>query len=232
MISVRKSEERGLTDIGWLVSRHTFSFDKYYDPHHMHFRSLRVINEDIVKPGEGFSTHPHNNMEIITYIVSGELAHKDSMENGSVIKEGEVQRMTAGTGIRHSEYNPSADKEVHLLQIWILPDEKELTPSYEQKNFSEMMKEDELNLIASRDGKDGSVVINQDARIYTCRLSGGKNLDVDIGEGRNVWVQVVDGELWVAGEKLLPGDGCSVTAQNMVNLKAKKDCHFLLFDLN
>jgi len=231
MITLRKSGSRGLTDIGWLRSYHTFSFDTYYDPLYVHFRSLRVINEDVVKPGQGFSTHPHSNMEIITYIVEGELQHRDSMGNGSIIRPGEIQRMTAGTGLTHSEFNPDNLESVHLLQIWILPETKDLTPGYEQKNYLEMLKENDLTLIASRDGREGSVIIHQDIDLYTGRLDEEKQLDMALKEGRSLWMQLIRGELWVAGEKLLPGDACTVRDQTKVNVKAKATSEFLVFDL-
>ena len=231
MITLRKSYERGVTEMGWLKSRHTFSFDIYYNPQHMHFRTLRVINEDTVKPGQGFPTHPHRDMEIISYVVSGQLEHRDSMGNGSIIRPGDIQRMTAGTGVTHSEYNPSDEHPVHFLQIWILPEEKGLIPGYEQKSYLDMLKEDELTLIASRDGRLDSVTIHQEVDLYTCRLLEEKNIEVAIAEGRALWIQLINGELWVAGERLLSGDACSVTEQAKVSLKAKKDCEFILFDL-
>lgn len=231
MITVRKSRDRGLTDMGWLKSYHTFSFDTYYNPNFMNFRSLRVINEDIVKPGQGFATHPHSDMEIITYIVEGELQHKDSMRNGSVIRPGEIQRMTAGTGLTHSEFNPDSHESVHLLQIWILPEKKGLTPGYEQHSYLPMLKEDDLTLIASSNGRNGSVTIHQDVDLYTGRLGEDKHIDIDIKEGRFLWIQLIKGQLWVAGEKLLPGDACSVQDQTKVNVKGKAPSEFLLFDL-
>ena len=231
MITCRKSEDRGLTELGWLSSRHTFSFDTYYDPGHMNFRTLRVINEDTVAPGQGFPTHPHRDMEIVTYVVSGQLEHKDSMGNGSIIRPGEIQRMTAGTGVTHSEYNPSHEHPVHFLQIWILPDEKGLTPGYEQKKYINMMKENELTLIASRKGRLGSLTINQAVDIYTCRLAGGKDINVAIDEGHGLWIQLLKGELMVSGDKLLSGDACSVTGEREVRLKAEGESLFLLFDL-
>lgn len=231
MITYRKSEERGLTELGWLSSRHTFSFDTYHDSGHMNFRTLRVINEDTVAPGQGFPTHPHRDMEIVTFVVSGQLEHKDSMGNGSIIRPGEMQRMTAGSGVTHSEYNPSDEHPVHFLQIWILPDEKGRTPSYDQKDYRHMMKENELTLIASRDGRLGSVTIHQDVDLYTCRLSGEKNMDVTIADGRGLWIQLIQGELMVAGGNLLSGDACSVTGEKAVRLKAERESLFLLFDL-
>jgi len=231
MITIRKSEERGLTDIGWLKSYHTFSFDTYYDPLYMHFRYLRVLNEDRVKPGQGFATHPHSDMEIITYIVEGELQHKDSMGNGSIIRPGEIQRMTAGRGIKHSEFNPDNMESVHLLQIWILPEEKGLEPGYEQKNYLANLKENNLTLIASRHGRHDSVTIHQDVDLYSGRLGEGKLFDITLKEERFLWIQMIKGELWVAGEKLLAGDACSVRDQTKINVKAKAESEFLVFDL-
>lgn len=233
MINYRKAQDRGVTELGWLSSRHTFSFDTYYDPGHMNFRTLRVINEDTVAPGQGFPTHPHRDMEIVTYVVSGQLEHKDSMGNGSIIRSGEIQRMTTGSGVTHSEYNPSHEHPVHFLQIWILPDEKGLSPGYEQKDYRHMMKEDDLTLIASRDGRLGSVTINQDVDLYTCRLAVGKDIDVAIAiaQGRGLWIQLIKGELIVAEGKLLSGDACSVTGEKAVRLQAEGESLFLLFDL-
>ena len=231
MISLRKSEDRGLAHMGWLKSYHSFSFDTYYDPLFMHFRTLRVINEDIIKPGQGFATHPHSDMEIITYLVEGELQHRDSMGNGSIIRPGEIQRMTAGRGVTHSEFNPDNMEPVHLLQIWILPEEKGLEPGYEQKNYLSILKENDLTLIGSRDGREGSVLIHQDVDLYTGRLEENKNFDIAIREGRFLWVQLIKGELWLAGEELLPGDACSVRDQVKVNVKAGKSSEFLVFDL-
>src|SRR2546430_7732093 len=177
MITIRKSRDRGHFDLGWLDTYHTFSFDQYYDPAHMHFRSLRVINEDRVQPGEGFPTHSHRDMEIITYILSGALEHRDSMGNGSVIRPGDVQRMTAGTGVSHSEFNPSKTESVHLLQIWILPERRDLPPGYEQKTFTDEERRGSLRLIASSDAQEGSVAINQDARVYAGILNADQKID-------------------------------------------------------
>ncbi|MDH3976470.1 MAG: pirin family protein [Deltaproteobacteria bacterium] len=231
MITVRKSEARGLTDIGWLRSYHSFSFDTYYDPLFMHFRKLRVINEDTVMPGLGFSAHPHSDMEIISYVIKGELQHRDSMGNGSIIRPGEIQIMTAGTGLTHSEFNPDNREAVHFLQIWILPEEKGLPPGYEQKNYLSMLKENDLTLIASREGRDESVVIHQDVDLYTSRLSEKKSIHIAIREGRFLWIQLIKGELAVAGEKLFAGDACSLRDRKKVKVRAMKDCEFLLFDL-
>lgn len=231
MITVRKSGARGLTDSGWLKSYHTFSFDTYYNPLHMNFKTLRVINEDTVMPGLGFSTHPHKDMEIISYVIEGELQHRDSMGNGSVIRPGDIQRMTAGTGVTHSEFNPDNIHHVHFLQIWIIPEKKGLPPGYEQKNYLKRMKENELTLIASSEGREDSVMIHQDVDLYTCRLDGGRDLDINVREGRSLWIQLIKGELRVAGETLFPGDACSVSDEKIVNVKAKQASEFLLFDL-
>src|SRR5437588_5444391 len=193
MITIRKSEERGHFDFGWLDTYHTFSFDQYYDPAHMHFRTLRVINEDRVAPGKGFPTHSHRDMEIITYILSGALEHRDSMGNGSVIRPGDVQRMTAGTGVSHSEFNPSESEPVHLLQIWILPNARDLTPGYEEKRFPEVERAGKLRLIASTDASDGSVEIHQDARVYASILETGQSVEHALGDNRYAWLQIARG---------------------------------------
>src|SRR5207247_2933582 len=195
MIAVRPSAERGRSELGWLSSRHTFSFADYLDPRHMGFRSLRVINEDRVQPGAGFPTHGHRDMEIVTYVVAGALEHKDSLGTGSVIRPGEVQRMTAGTGVTHSEYNPSRIEPVHFLQIWLLPERQGLTPGYEQQAFSAAEMQGRLRLVASRDGRDGSVTVHQDARILAARLAPGDELVHSLAPSRHAWVQVVRGAL-------------------------------------
>jgi len=190
MITLRPAEERGQADFGWLHTRYTFSFADYYDPEHVQFRSLRVINEDHVDPGHGFGTHPHRDMEIITYVLEGALAHKDSMGTGSTIRPGEVQRMSAGTGVMHSEFNHSPSEEVHLLQIWLLPERKGVKPSYEQKEFPRESKLNRLRLVASPAGDDGSVTIHQDARLYASVLEEGKSVLHELGKGRSAWLQV------------------------------------------
>jgi redox-sensitive bicupin YhaK (pirin superfamily) len=232
MIQVRKSEERGHFDHGWLNTYHTFSFSEYYDPKHMSFRHLRVINEDFVAPADGFDTHPHENMEIITYIVEGELEHKDSMGNGSVIRPGDVQRMSAGTGVTHSEFNPSKSGRVHLLQIWIFPEKKGIKPSYEQKHFAPESRVNQLRLVASRDGAEGSVTIHQDAKVFVSTLESGRQLEHSVGKGRAVWVQLIRGELDLNGTELHTGDGAAVTDESAVSLRASKESEFILFDLN
>ena len=232
MISVRKSNERGHFDHGWLNTYHTFSFDQYYDPRYMGFRDLRVINEDFVAPGRGFPRHGHRDMEIITYILEGALKHEDSMGNGSVIRPGDVQRMTAGTGVRHSEQNASNTERVHLLQIWILPNADDLTPGYEQKAFSEAERRGQLRLIASGDGRDGSVQLNQDVKLFASLLDAGKTIDFQIDPVRYAWIQVARGAISVNGERAEQGDGVVVVAESLLNIKAEEPAEILLFDLN
>ncbi len=231
MITVRKSAQRGTTKIDWLDSRHSFSFGDYYDPQHMGFGPLRVINEDFVQPGEGFGMHPHRDMEIITYIVSGALEHRDSLGTGSVIRPGDVQRMTAGTGIRHSEFNPSATESVHLLQIWILPEQKNLTPSYEQRAFSDEERRGQLRLIAARDGRNGAVTIHQDADVYASLLDSGQTVTHDLADGRTAWLQLIKGEITLNGAKLTPGDGAAITDERSLKIAATEPSELLLFDL-
>lgn len=231
MITIRKSEDRGHFDFGWLDTYHTFSFDQYYDRAHVHFRSLRVINEDRVAPGQGFPTHSHRDMEIITYILSGALEHRDSMGNGSVIRPGDVQRMSAGTGVSHSEFNPSESEEVHLLQIWILPAARNLAPSYEQKFFSNAERSGKLRLIASDDQRDASVRIHQDARVYATVLGGGERLMHSLNEGRYAWLQVARGTLSLNDIKLGHGDGAAVSNETELQIEAHDRAEALLFDL-
>ena len=231
MITIRKSEERGHFDFGWLDTYHTFSFDQYYDPAHMHFRSLRVINEDRVAPGKGFPTHSHRDMEIITYILSGALEHRDSMGNGSVIRPGDVQRMSAGTGVAHSEFNPSETEGVHLLQIWIMPRGRNLPSSYEQKYFSEDERRGGLRLVASEDGRDGSVTIQQDARVYSAILDPGSRIEYQLTGDRHAWIQIARGSLRVNGQHLNQGDGARVSKEPLVELTADDEAQVLLFDL-
>jgi redox-sensitive bicupin YhaK (pirin superfamily) len=231
MINIRRSDERGGGDFGWLNTRHTFSFDSYYDPRFMGFRSLRVINEDLVAPASGFPTHPHRDMEIITYILEGQLEHRDSLGTGSIILPGDGQRMTAGRGIRHSEFNPSKTDRVHLLQIWILPEKKGLEPSYEQKSFPESEKQGKLRLIASQDGKDGSVKINQDAQLYVSLLAPGQAVDHEFTGQRHGWLQVAKGAILLNGLRLKQGDGAAISEEKMVEIKGAQDAEILLFDL-
>ena len=231
MIAVRKSEDRGYFDHGWLKTHHTFSFDQYYDPKHVHFRSLRVINEDFVAPGVGFPTHPHRDMEIITYVLEGALAHKDSLGTGAVIRPGEGQRMSAGTGIQHSEFNASKDEPVHLLQIWILPEQKGLQPSYEQKAFPDEEKQGKLRLIAAREPRDAAVKIHQDVELYVCKLAPGQEVAHTLREGRHAWVQVARGEVTVNGTRLKQGDGASLSEEPELKIAGAADAEVLLFDL-
>ena len=231
MITVRKSEDRGHFDLGWLDTYHTFSFDRYYDPAHMAFRSLRVINEDRVQPGRGFPTHSHRDMEIITYILQGALEHKDSMGNGSVIRPGDVQRMSAGTGVAHSEKNPSPDEPVHLLQVWIMPEREGLPPGYEQIHFAPEDLEGRLRLIASEDGSDGSVRIHQHVRLYATRLEVGKSVTHQVAPLRHAWVQVARGGLKLNDKNLKQGDGASASNESTLTLVATEPAEILLFDL-
>jgi redox-sensitive bicupin YhaK (pirin superfamily) len=231
MIEVRRSAERGHADHGWLSSRHTFSFAGYHDPRYMGFRALRVINEDRVQPGQGFGTHPHRDMEILSYVLAGALQHKDSMGNGSVIRPGEVQRMSAGTGVTHSEFNPSRSEVVHFLQVWILPEAEGLPPSYEQRQFAREERRDALRLVASRDGRDQSVTIHQDAAVYASLLSGGAEVVHRLAGERHAWVQVASGQVSVNGRALGPGDGAALSDESAVRLAAASDAEVLLFDL-
>jgi redox-sensitive bicupin YhaK (pirin superfamily) len=231
MIDIIKSETRGTADHGWLKARHTFSFADYYDPKRVHFGNLRVINEDRIAPGQGFGRHPHNDMEIVTYIISGAIEHKDSMGNGTVITAGEVQRMTAGTGVSHSEFNHSQDDELHLLQIWIFPEAKNLEPGYEQTLFPRDEKLNRLRLIGSRDGRDGSLTIHQDVDLYASVLESGAQVSLDGVANRRVFVQVISGSLDVNGEKLVAGDGAQVRQEEFVSLVAAAESEFLLFNM-
>jgi quercetin 2,3-dioxygenase len=232
MIAVRPAAERGIANLGWLDSRHTFSFGHYYDPKHMGFGPLRVINEDRVRPGGGFDTHGHRDMEIISYVLEGALEHKDSIGTGSVIRPGDVQRMSAGSGIRHSEYNHSKSEPVHFLQIWLLPDEEGLTPSYEQKNFADSEKHGRLRLVAAHDGRDGSVRIHQDADIYASLLDKDATVTHALAAGRRGWIQVLRGAVAVNGKTLNAGDGAAASDLPTLTVTATVDgSEFLLFDL-
>ncbi len=231
MITIRRSEDRGHADHGWLYTRHTFSFADYYDPRHMGFRTLRVINEDRVKPDIGFPTHPHRDMEIISYVLEGELAHRDSMGNGSVIRPGEVQRMSAGTGITHSEFNNSKTDPLHFFQIWILPEREGITPSYEQKFFPDDEKRGTLRLVASPDGENGSVVINQDAKLYATLLKAGEEIIHHLPAEHHAWVQVARGKVLVNGHVLEAGDGAAVSSEDVLRLTGKEASELLLFEL-
>jgi redox-sensitive bicupin YhaK (pirin superfamily) len=232
MIKIRRSNERRKANYGWLDTNYTFSFSDYYDPRFMGFRDLRVINEDRIEPAQGFPKHGHRDMEIITYVISGELSHRDSMGNGETIHPHEVQRMTAGTGVLHSEYSSPTDR-THLLQIWILPEKNNLEPGYEQKVFSADEKRGKLRLIASRDADDGSVHINQDVRVYASILNDGEQVGLDLAEGRHAWIQLISGSLDVNGVNLQPGDGAAVSEETALRIKAGDDeTEFLVFDLN
>jgi redox-sensitive bicupin YhaK (pirin superfamily) len=231
MMTLRPAEERGAADFGWLQTRHSFSFADYYDPAHMGFQSLRVINDDRVAPAGGFDTHGHKDMEIVTYVLDGALEHRDSLGNGSVIRAGDVQRMSAGTGIRHSEYNPSAREPVHLLQIWIYPERKGLAPGYEQKTFPEAAKRNRLRLIASRDGRLGSVTVHQDADLYASVLEAGRRVAFAPAAGRHVWIQVARGTLTVNGQQLKEGDGLAIAGEGALDIVSETGGEFLLFDL-
>jgi quercetin 2,3-dioxygenase len=228
---IRRSTERGHANHGWLDSYHSFSFADYFDSEHVEFGPLRVINEDRVAPGGGFGTHPHRDMEIISYVLSGELAHKDSLGNGSVIRPGDVQRMSAGSGVRHSEFNPSNTAGVHFLQIWIKPDAAGIQPSYEEKHFSDKEKQGRLRLIASPDGADGSVVIHQDARLYVGRFDGDERATFDVRPGRRAYVHVVRGQASVNGHELVGGDALKVVNTPAVSVEHGRGAEVLLFDL-
>lgn len=231
MITVRRSQERGHANHGWLDSYHTFSFANYYDPDYMGFRHLRVINQDRVAPSMGFPTHPHRDMEIITYVLDGALEHKDTLGTSSVIRPGEVQRMTAGTGIAHSEYNHSKNEPVQLMQIWILPEAKGLQPSYEQKMYLPAEKRGKLRLVASRDGRDNSVSIHQDVNLYATLLEAGEKVLHEIQSGRHVWVQVARGEIMLNGVPLKAGDGAAISDESIVAIEGIESAEVLLFDL-
>jgi quercetin 2,3-dioxygenase len=232
MVTVRRASERGLSQNDWLHSRHTFSFAEYHDPRNMGFGRLRVINEDTVAPGHGFGRHPHRDMEILSYVLEGSLEHGDNMGNGSVIRPGDVQVMSAGTGVVHSERNHSPSQPVHFLQIWIEPDTRGVTPRYEQKRFSEEQKQNTLRLIASRDGREGSVTFHQDASLYTGLLDPGGAITRPIAPGRRAWVQVVRGEATVNGQPLAAGDGAAIESEATLELRGRAEpSEVLIFDL-
>jgi redox-sensitive bicupin YhaK (pirin superfamily) len=231
MITIRKAEERGHFDFGWLNTYHTFSFGDYYDPKHTHFRTLRVINEDFVQPSHGFPTHGHRDMEIITYILEGALEHRDSMGTGSIIRRGDAQRMSAGTGVTHSEANPSAEMPVHLLQIWIFPNEQGLQPEYEEKKFSDDEKGNKLRLIVSPDGENGAVRIHQDAKIYASLLDKSQSVVHTLANGRSAWLQVAAGAVTVNDVELKQGDGAAVRQESELRIAAREAAEILLFDL-
>ncbi|MGZ3240947.1 MAG: pirin family protein [Burkholderiaceae bacterium] len=231
MVELRKSEDRGHVNLGWLDSFHSFSFGEYYEPQHMGFGPLRVINDDYIEAAKGFGTHGHRDMEIITYVLEGGIAHKDSMGNGSVIRPGNVQRMSAGKGIMHSEFNPSKDARTHLLQIWIEPNVTGVTPSYEEKNFDDAEKRGKLRLIASPDGRDGSVTIHQDAKVYAALLDGNEHASLPIEAGRLAYLHVARGQINVNGNVLKEGDALKAVNETEIELKDGQQAEVLLFDL-
>lgn len=231
MMQLRKANERGHANHGWLDSHHTFSFADYYDPAHMGFRALRVINEDRVAAGQGFGKHGHRDMEIISYVLDGGLEHKDSMGTGAVIRPGDVQRMSAGTGVLHSEYNASKQDPVHFLQIWLMPDKNGIQPSYEQKSFSAADKAGQLKLVASPDGRDGSVTIHTDAALYAGVFAGGEKAEHALGDKRHAWVHVVRGTARVNGQELGAGDALALSGERAVQVEGVQDAEVLVFDL-
>ena len=231
MITLRRAVDRGHADHGWLRSHHSFSFAEYMDPAHMGFGNLRVLNDDTVAPGTGFGTHGHRDMEILTLVLEGELRHQDSMGNGSVIRRGRVQRMSAGTGMLHSEVNASADKPVHLIQIWILPDEERLTPEYEEREIDPEETRGKLRLIASRDGRDGSLKVHQDASLWLSTLTKGEAVSHGLAPGRHAWLQVARGTIALNGQVLETGDGAAVSDELALTIEANDDSEVLLFDL-
>jgi quercetin 2,3-dioxygenase len=230
-MQIRRAADRGGADFGWLNSKHTFSFGDYYDPEFMCFGTLRVINEDRVEPGKGFATHGHRDMEIISYVLDGALEHRDSLGNGSIIRPGDVQRMSAGTGIRHSEFNPDAANRVHFLQIWILPEREGMAPGYEQKHFAAAERAGRLRLVGSPDGRDGSVTIHQDVELYAALLARSQCIGHPIVEGRRVWVQIARGEVSIGDERLAAGDGVAISAAGNLTVAALGDAEILLFDM-
>jgi len=232
MITLRSAQERGVADFGWLDSRHTFSFGNYYDPNHMGFASLRVINEDKVTAGQGFGTHGHRDMEIISYVLEGALEHKDSIGTGSVIRPGDVQRMSAGTGIRHSEFNASQTDPVHFLQIWILPEQEGIKPGYEQKTFTEAEKQGRLRLVGSRDGREGSITIHQNVDLYAASLQQDEEVSHTLAEGRVAWLQVARGAVQLNQQTLTAGDGAAISEEALITLRgASGAAEVLLFDM-
>jgi hypothetical protein len=229
--TIRRSGDRGHANHGWLESYHSFSFADYYDPRWMGFRSLRVINDDIVMPGGGFGTHPHRDMEIITYVLSGSLEHKDSMGNGRVIRAGDVQYMAAGTGVQHSEFNPAPDEAVHLLQIWIQPDQRGVKPRYAEQSFAAAAS-GRLHLVTSKTGRDGSIAIHQDADLWLAKFNTGDRVTHALASGRHAWVHVAEGEVTLNGERLGPGDAAAVDESGVLELTGTQTAQVLLFDLN
>ena len=231
MLTIRRAHERGHADHGWLDSHHTFSFADYHDPRHMGFRALRVINEDRVAPGKGFGTHPHRDMEIISYVLAGALEHRDSLGTGSVIRPGDVQRMSAGTGVTHSEFNHSPSEGVHFLQIWIVPEARGLAPGYEQRRFEAADRQGRLRLIAARDGRDGAVTVHQDVAVYAALLAPKQTAAHDFAAGRYGWLQVARGQVRVGEQTLQAGDGAAIQAHERVEIVGVEAAELLLFDL-
>lgn len=232
MITLRKAEDRGHARHGWLDSHHTFSFGDYYDPKHMGFRALRVINEDRVDPGQGFPTHSHRDMEIVSYVLNGALEHRDSMGNGSVMQPGDVQRMSAGSGIAHSEFNASKTQPVHFLQIWILPERRNLEPGYEQKHFDTQELQGKWRVVASQDGADGAVVIHQDVRILAGKFAAGERAEYTLGEGRHAFVHVARGKATLNGQELSAGDAAQVSEHSALEISGVDESEVLLFDMS
>lgn len=231
MITLRRSEERGHADHGWLDAYHTFSFADYYDPDHVHFGALRVLNQDRVAPASGFPTHPHRDMEIVTYVLEGALEHEDSMGNGSVIRPGEVQFMSAGTGVLHSERNPSRTEGLHLLQMWVVPSEKGTRPSYDQRSFALAERVNRLRLVVSPDGRDGSIRIGQDAALYAGLLSKGARVEQELAPGRAAWLHVARGKIAINGQELGPGDGAAIQSESKIALDGREDADLVLWEL-
>jgi len=234
MIQIRKAEDRGHTQIDWLDSYHTFSFGEYYDPDHIQFGYLRVINEDRIKPSMGFGTHPHRDMEIITVMLEGELAHKDSIGNGSVIKKGDIQKMTAGSGIMHSEYNNSDTEEAHLLQVWITPNQMGLTPGYEQISINDSDNTDEIKLIASGKANNGNgiIKINQDLSLFIGNLGKNRKVEFSSEDSNKIWIQLISGQLSINGNEFTAGDGAAITETDTLNIVSKEKSEFLIFEMN
>jgi len=231
MINVRRSGDRGHSKETWLISHHSFSFGEYHDPAHMGFRTLRVINDDRIAPEGGFGTHPHRDMEILTYVLDGSLEHQDTIGNSSKIRPGELQLMSAGKGIQHSEFNPSESESVHLLQIWIQPAKKSLSPSYQQKSFPERDRKNSFKLVASPEGREESMVIHQDAEVYLASFDEGSDIAWPLKSGRGAWIQVTRGEITISGIRLQAGDGVSIEKEKELKIHADSNAEFLLFDL-
>ncbi len=231
MIRIRKAEDRGRTEIDWLDTYHSFSFGEYYDPDNMGFGYLRVINDDKIKPSMGFGTHPHRDMEIITVMLAGQLAHKDSMGNGSVIKKGDIQKMTAGSGIMHSEFNGSDSEEAHLLQIWITPNKMGLEPGYEQISINELKDKGEIKLIASGDAENGIIRINQNVDLYYGKLDTGSNAEFSSDDSHKIWVQMIKGKVEINGTELKPADGAAISDTDILNIESKENSEFLIFEM-